>query len=179
MNAPSEQPNSQTQKAQRTQRTRKEDVLQLDCTREVIAAAVEVQKVLGVGLLESAYAAALAIELSHAGLQYRREVPVYGRYKNEDIGLLYRADFIVESSVVVELKAMEATSEAHRAQLLTYLKVSGHKIGLLINFHSFPVTKGIQRVVNAMKSLFTFASFAFFAPFAFGCSDVRFQERSK
>jgi GxxExxY protein len=145
-----EQPNSRTQKAQRTQRAQKEEAFDLDCTREIIAAAVEVQKVLGVGLLESAYAAAFAIELSRGGLNHRREVPVYGRYKSQDIGLLYRADFIVESSVVVELKALEATTDAHRAQLLTYLRVSGHKIGLLINFHSFPVTKGIQRVVNSL-----------------------------
>ncbi|HTH80407.1 MAG TPA: GxxExxY protein [Ramlibacter sp.] len=107
-----------------TQRAQSEDILDLDCSREIIGAAVEVQRVLGVGLLESAYAAALEIELSHADLNYRREVPVYGRYKSHDIGLLYRADFIVERSV------------------------SGHKLGLLINFHAFPVTKGIQRLVN-------------------------------
>ena len=95
MSDPFEPPGSRTQKAQRTQ---KEEVLELDCTREIIAAAVEVQKVLGVGLLESAYAAALAVELSHAGLNYRHEVPVYGRYKDQDIGLLYRADFIVNDA---------------------------------------------------------------------------------
>jgi GxxExxY protein len=132
--------------AQKTQN----EILDLDCTREIIGAAVEVQRVLGVGLLESAYAAALEIELAHAGLNYRREVPVYGRYKGQDIGLLYRADFIVESSVVLELKALEATNEAHRAQLLSYLKVSGHKLGLLMNFHVFPATKGTQRVVNQL-----------------------------
>jgi GxxExxY protein len=130
-----------TQKAQN-------EILDLDCTREIIGAAVEVQRVLGVGLLESAYAAALEIELGYAGLNFRREVPVYGRYKSRDIGLLYRADFIVESSVVLELKALEATTEAHRAQLLSYLKVSGHKLGLLMNFHVFPITKGTHRLVN-------------------------------
>src|SRR5947207_7566293 len=87
------------------------EILSLDCTREIIGAAVEVQRVLGVGLLETAYAAALEIELAHAGLSYRREVPIYGRYKSQDIGLLYRADFIVENSVVLEIKALEATSE--------------------------------------------------------------------
>ena len=135
--------------AKDAQKTRNE-ILDLDCTREIIGAAVEVQRVLGVGLLESAYAAALEIELAHAGLSYRREVPIYGRYKSHDIGLLYRADFIVESSVVLELKALEATTDAHRAQLLSYLKVSGHKLGLLMNFHVFPVTQGTHRVVNRL-----------------------------
>jgi GxxExxY protein len=146
MNTENQQPNAKGAKV--TQRTQREEVFNLDCTREIIGAAVEVQRVLGVGLLESAYAAALDIELAHAGLNFRREVPVYGRYKSHDIGLLYRADFIVENSVVLELKALEATSEAHRAQLLSYLRVSGHKIGLLINFHTFPVRNGIHRMVN-------------------------------
>ena len=129
--------------AQKTQN----EILNLDCTRELIGAAVEVQRVLGVGLLESAYAAALEIELAHAGLGFRREVPIYGRYKSQDIGLLYRADFIVENSVVLEIKALETTSEAHRAQLLSYVKMSGHQLGLLINFHAFPIApKGIHRV---------------------------------
>jgi GxxExxY protein len=133
-----------------TQKAQSDEILDLDCSREIIGAAVEVQRVLGVGLLESAYAAALEIELSNAGLNYRREVPVYGRYKSHDIGLLYRADFIVERSIVLEIKALEATNESHRAQLLSYLRVSGHKLGLLINFHSFPVTKGLHRLVNSL-----------------------------
>jgi GxxExxY protein len=134
-----------------TQNTRKDErILDLDCTREIIGAAVEVQRVLGTGLLESAYAAALEIELAHHGLNCRREVPIYGRYKSQDIGLLYRADFIVEHSVVLEVKAQEATTEAHRAQLLSYLRVSGYKLGLLINFHAFPVTKGVHRMVNKL-----------------------------
>ncbi|HET8748453.1 MAG TPA: GxxExxY protein, partial [Ramlibacter sp.] len=121
-----------------------------DCSHEVIGAAVEVQRVLGVGLLEGAYAAALAIELAERGLRFEREVAIAGKYKGMDIGVAYRADFIVEGSVVVELKAVEATSDAHRAQLLTYLRLSGHKIGLLINFHAFPVAKGVQRLVNKL-----------------------------
>jgi GxxExxY protein len=132
----------------RTQKTQSDEAMGLDCTREIIGAAVEVQRVLGVGLLESAYAAALGIELQQAGLRYEREVPIHGQYKSQDIGVLYRADFIVEQSVILEVKALEATNDAHRAQLLSYLRVSGHKIGLLINFHSYPVTKGIHRVVN-------------------------------
>jgi GxxExxY protein len=148
MNTDSQMQNAKDAKA--TQKTQKQ-ILSLDCTREIIGAAVEVQRVLGVGLLESAYAAALEIELGHAGLSFRREVPIYGRYKSQDIGLMYRADFIVEDSVVLEIKALETTSEAHRAQLLSYVKVSGHPLGLLINFHTFPVApKGIHRVVNKL-----------------------------
>jgi GxxExxY protein len=141
-----EQPNAKDAKV--SQRTQRLEVLERDCTREIIGAAVEVQRFLGVGLLESAYAAALEIELADLGLSFEREVAVHGRYKSRDIGLLYRADFIVERSVVLEIKALEGTSDAHRAQLLSYLKVSGHKIGLLINFHTFPVAKGVHRLVN-------------------------------
>jgi GxxExxY protein len=136
--------------AKMPQRAQRHEVREYDCTREIIGAAVEVQRVLGVGLLESAYAAALEIELSDSGLSVEREVPIFGEYKSRDVGLMYRADFIVERSVVLEIKALEATSEAHRAQLLSYLRISGHKLGLLINFHSFPVSRGIQRLVNKL-----------------------------
>jgi GxxExxY protein len=144
----SEQQNAKSAKV--TQRARSQEILERDCTREIIGAAVEVQRVLGVGLLESAYAAALEIELNQVGLKCQREAPIFGRYKSQDIGVLYRADFIVENSVILEIKALEVTSDAHRAQLLSYLRVSGHKIGLLINFHSFPVAKGIHRLVNQL-----------------------------
>ncbi|MFI4926277.1 MAG: GxxExxY protein, partial [Burkholderiales bacterium] len=67
-----------------------------------------------------------------------------------DVGLAYRADFIVEGSVILEVKAVDALAEVHRAQLLSYLRLSGLKLGLLINFHAFPVVKGIHRVVNKL-----------------------------
>ena len=121
-----------------------------DCSHAVIGAAVEVQRILGTGLLESAYTAALSIEMEQRGLRFAREVAVAGKYKDHDIGVAYRADFIVEGTVVVEVKAVDAWAEAHRAQLLSYLRLSGQRIGLLINFHAFPVTKGIQRLVNKL-----------------------------
>jgi GxxExxY protein len=121
-----------------------------DCSHEIIGAAVEVQRVLGTGLLESAYCAALAIELAQRGLQFKREVAISGQYKGVDVGVLYRADFIVAGSVVVEVKAVDGVADAHRAQLLTYLKLSGQRIGLLINFQTFPVVKGIHRLVNKL-----------------------------
>ena len=126
-------------------------MIEEDLGHAIIGAVMKVHSAVGPGLLESAYAAALEIELGHAGLSFRREVPIYGRYKSQDVGLLYRADFIVENSVVLEIKALETTSEAHRAQLLSYVKVSGHPLGLLINFHTFPVApNGIHRVVNKL-----------------------------
>ncbi len=137
--------------AKDSQRTQKEDQnLFDDFSHPIIGAAVEVQRVLGVGLLESAYAGALAIEFAERGMQFQREMPVYARYKGQDVGIAYRVDFLVEGSVIVELKALDTLAEAHRAQLLTYLRLSGLKLGLLINFHAFPVVKGIHRMVNKL-----------------------------
>jgi GxxExxY protein len=121
-----------------------------DFSHEIIGAAVEIQRVLGVGLLESAYASALALELSERGMSFEQEVAVEAWYKDHPLGLAYRADFIVEGKVIVELKAVETVTDLHRAQLLSYLRVSGLKLGLLINFHTFPVVKGIHRVVNKL-----------------------------
>ena len=81
--------------AKGTQRTQKEQPIENDCSHAIIGAAVEVQRCLGLGLLESAYAEALAIELRGRGLRFEREVPVTGKYKGVDIGVVYRADFIV------------------------------------------------------------------------------------
>jgi GxxExxY protein len=121
-----------------------------DFSHAIIGAAVEVQRVLGVGLLESAYAGALAIEFADRKLRFEREVPVAAAYKGESIGLGFRADFIVEGSVILELKAIEVVADVHRAQLLSYLRLSGLKLGLLINFNAFPVVKGIHRLVNKL-----------------------------
>lgn len=119
-----------------------------DYSREIIGAAVEVQRVLGAGVLESAYGAALEIELAARGLQYRREVPITATYKGQSVGVVFRADFIVQEQVIVELKAIEAVTDAHKAQLLTYLRLSGIKLGLLLNFHDFSVARGTKRIVN-------------------------------
>ena len=141
------QPNAEGAKvAQSTQKANQN--FENDFSREVIGAAIEVQRVLGVGLLESAYAAALSVELDSRGIAFKREVAIEAFYKGLPLGVAYRADFVVEERVLLELKALEAISDAHRAQLLSYLRVSGMKLGLLINFHSFLVVKGIHRVVN-------------------------------
>jgi GxxExxY protein len=136
--------------AKDAQRSQKEQPIENDFSHEIIGAAVEVQRVLGVGLLESAYSAALAIEFAERGLRFEREVPVEASYKGRNVGLGYRADFIVDQSVIVELKAMDGVTDVHRAQLLSYLRLSNLKLGLLINFHAFPVVKGIHRLVNKL-----------------------------
>ena len=119
-----------------------------DFSHAIIGALVEVQRVLGVGLLESAYAAALAIEFKERELFFEREVAIEAKYKGYNLGTVYKADFVVEESVIIELKANDIVIDVHRAQLLSYLRLSGLKLGLLVNFHIFPVVKGIHRIVN-------------------------------
>ena len=121
-----------------------------DFSHEIIGAALEVQRALGTGLLQSAYAAAFAIELAEREIGFAQEVPVTGLYKGRPLGVAYRADFIVENSVIVEIKAIEFVTELHRAQLLSYLRVAGLKLGLLLNFHAFPLVKGVHRMVNKL-----------------------------
>jgi GxxExxY protein len=121
-----------------------------DFSHDIIGAAVEVQRILGVGLLESAYAGAMAIELAARGLGFERELAIVASYKGQNLGTVYRTDFVVEERVIIELKAIDEISEIHRAQLLSYLRLSGLKIGLLINFHAFPVVRGIHRMVNKL-----------------------------
>ena len=121
-----------------------------DFSHDIIGAAVEVQRVLGVGLVESAYASAMAIELKERELFFEREVPISANYKGYQLGTVYKADFVVEESVIVELKAVDILADIHRAQLLSYLRLSGLKLGLLINFNAFPVVKGIHRMVTKL-----------------------------
>jgi GxxExxY protein len=149
MNAEFGQPDAEDAKV--SQKSQKEQPkVENDFSHDIIGAAVEVQRVLGVGLLESAYAAAFGIELAERRLRFEREVAIAGQYKGRDVGIAYRAEFLVENSVIVELKAVDALTDIHRAQLLSYLRLAGVKLGLLINFHSFPVVKGIHRVVNKL-----------------------------
>ena len=137
--------------AKETQRAQKEQPGEEDAlSHTIIGAAVEVQRMLGVGLLESAYAGALAVELAERELGFQREVAVTATYKGRDIGVVYRADFVVEGLVIVELKAVDVITELHRAQLLSYLRLAGLRLGLLINFHAYPVVRGTQRVVNRL-----------------------------
>jgi GxxExxY protein len=117
-----------------------------DFSHEIIGAAVEVQRVLGIGLPAQVYAAALEIELAEREIGFAREVPVSASYKGRSLGEVCRASFVVEQSVVVEVKAVEALTELHRAQAQAAVRLSGLGLGLLINFNVFPVVKGVHRI---------------------------------
>ena len=120
-------------------------------THEIIGAAIEVHRTLGPGLLESAYSECLARELSLRGISFEREKPLPVVYKDVKLDCGYRIDFLVDSRVVVELKAIEALAPIHDAIVLTYLRLSGCKIGLLINFHVEVLKDGIKRIVLGYK----------------------------
>ena len=115
-------------------------------TKAIIGCAIEVHRQLGPGLLENTYEQALAIEFEQAGLRFRRQVPVPVLYKGRRIGE-HRLDLMVEDAVIVELKAVERLDPVFEAQVLTYLKVTGKRLGLLINFNSRLVTRGIKRFI--------------------------------
>lgn len=121
-----------------------------DLTRKIIGAAIEVHRNLGPGLLENVYNMALNYELQRLGLNSQREVPLPVIYKGLCLELGYRADIIVEDKIIVELKAVESLSKLHQKQLLTYLRVSDKRLGLLINFNEAILCNGIQRVVNQL-----------------------------
>jgi len=115
-------------------------------TEKVIGAAIEVHRELGPGLLESAYEAALAYELTLQGVQFELQKSQPVRYKGLLIETGYRIDVLVEGKVVLELKAVDAILPIHEAQLITYLKLSGCRIGLLINFNVPLLKHGITRL---------------------------------
>ena len=116
-------------------------------TEKVIGCAIEVHRILGPGLLESAYQRCLLIELRKQGLAVETEVPMPVKYKDEILDCGYRADILVEKSLLLELKAVEALLPIHEAQILTYMKLSGIRIGLLINFHQTRLVDGLKRFI--------------------------------
>jgi len=128
-------------------------------SREIIGAALEVHRALGPGLLESAYEECLAREFSIRGMAFERQVPLPVSYKGAAVDAGYRVDFVVSGLVIVELKAVDALLPIHAAQLLTYLKLSDKRLGLLINFNVVRLRDGLQRVVLNLEES-TFASFA-------------------
>ena len=115
-------------------------------TETIIGAAIEVHRSLGPGLLESAYQACLAREMALRSLAFEQEMPLHLEYKGLQLDCGYRLDFLVEHAVIVELKTVEALQPIHEAQLLTYLKLAGIKIGLLINFNVPVLKNGIKRM---------------------------------
>ncbi|HEU4952110.1 MAG TPA: GxxExxY protein [Holophagaceae bacterium] len=122
-------------------------LLDEDLTERVIAAAIAVHRTLGPGLLESAYEACLCAELAEAGLAFDRQRPLRIRYKSAEVDCGYRMDLVVEDRLVLELKSVELLLPIHEAQLITYLKLSGLRTGLLLNFNTQLMKDGIKRKV--------------------------------
>ena len=120
-------------------------------TERIIGAAIEVHKALGPGLLESAYEECLAHEFAVANISFERQVPLPVRYKSVELDCGYRLDFLVDKTVVLELKAVEVLHAIYEAQLLTYLRLGGWPVGLLINFNVPVLRKGIKRMVHNFK----------------------------
>jgi GxxExxY protein len=120
-----------------------------DITKIIIGKAIEVHRALGPGLLESAYQECLFYELQTSGLSVKKEVPRPIIYKEIKLDHGYRIDLLVEDKVVVELKHVETLTDVHEAQILTYLKLGGYEIGLLINFNKKLLKKGIKRYINS------------------------------
>ena len=148
MNTESELP---TQRREYAKDAKEESATEINrVSAAVVDAALEVHREFGPGLLESAYCAALKIELDQRGWSVLRECEVPCFYKGKSLGISYRMDMVVNACVVVEVKAAQDSLPIHQAQLLTYLRLSGHRLGLLINFN-VPLLKGsIKRVVNRL-----------------------------
>jgi GxxExxY protein len=115
---------------------------------QIVDAAFAVHTTLGPGLLESVYETVLAYELTQRGTRVARQVPIPIRYGEIELGDAFRADLVVEDLVIVELKSIESVNDLHKKQLLTYLKLSGKRLGPLINFGSERIKSGITRIVN-------------------------------
>ena len=118
---------------------------------KVIGAAIEVHKVLGPGLLESAYEECICHELNIRGVPFERQKPLPLVYKGRSLDCGYRLDLVVENKIVVELKSCNNIEPIHQAQLLTYLKLSGLKLGLLLNFNVPVMRDGIVRIVHQLE----------------------------
>ncbi len=121
-----------------------------DVSRLVIGAAIDVHRTMGPGLLESVYQECLKRELEIRNITYESEVQVKAEYKGLMFDCAYRMDLVVSDSVVLELKVVEHLLPVHEAQLLSYLRLTGKKLGLLINFNTPILKSGIKRVVNGL-----------------------------
>lgn len=116
-------------------------------THEIIGAAITVHKELGPGLLEAVYEECLCYELATRNIAFERQKPIPVVYKGAKLDCGYRADILVMRRVIIEIKAIESIAPIHEAVMLTYLRLSGCKIGLLINFHSAALKDGVRRFV--------------------------------
>ena len=116
-------------------------------THRVIGLAIDVHKELGPGLFESVYEECLCFELAEAGLDFRRQVSVPIRYRGQSLEAGFRADIVVAQELILEIKSVEALMPKHEAQLLTYLRLSEYRIGLLINFNVLRLVDGLRRCI--------------------------------
>ena len=123
-------------------------MLENDISERIIGCAIEVHKFLGPGLLENAYLECLFYELLKVGLNVEKQRSLPLIYKEVKLDAGYRVDLIVENKVIIELKSIESINDIHIAQVLTYLKLSDCKLGLLINFNVLRLVNGIKRLVN-------------------------------
>jgi GxxExxY protein len=121
------------------------DTESTEITGSIIGAAIDVHRLLGPGLLESSYEECFCRELELRGLPFRRQVPLPIVYKNVQLECGYRVDVVVDSTVVVEVKSVADIDPIHEAQMLTYMKLGGWKLGLLINFNVTMLKTGIRR----------------------------------
>ena len=116
-------------------------------SEQVIGCAIEVHRHLGPGLLEAVYEICLCHELVEQGLKVQRQVPLPVKYKRVELEMGYRLDVVVENAMILEIKAASAINAVHEAQLLTYMRLSGHRRGLILNFHAPVLKDGIKRMV--------------------------------
>jgi len=123
-----------------------------DLAKVIVDAAFKVHATLGPGLLESVYETVLVHELAARGLRVQRQVPIAIEYEGMRFDEAFRADLLVEDLLIVELKSIEAVRPVHKKQLLTYLRLSHRKLGVLINFGAPLIRDGITRVVNGLDS---------------------------
>ena len=121
-----------------------------ELSHKVIGACIEVHRLLGPGLLEAVYVECLAAELAEQGIEVQREVVVPIRYKGKELAKPLRLDLLVENCLIVEAKSVDALLPVHSAQLLTYLRMTEQKLGLLLNFNVEVMRQGIKRIVNGI-----------------------------
>ena len=118
------------------------------CTHDIVGAAIEVHRRLGPGLLESAYETCLCRELHLRGIRFKQQVALPVEYRGLNLDCGYRLDLVVERSIIVEVKAVGRLLPIHRAQVLTYLKLTGYRLGLLINFNVDVLKNGVYRIIH-------------------------------
>lgn len=119
-----------------------------EITEEVIGGAIEVHRTLGPGLLENAYEECLCRELSLRKIPFQRQYPLPLKYKEVQLNCGYRVDLVIAGSIIVEIKAVERVLAVHEAQIISYLKLGGWKVGLLLNFNVSVLRSGIRRFVS-------------------------------